>query len=613
MGYRNLSECVKDLEAAGKLRRLDVEVDANLEAGSIQRRVYQAGGPALLFTRVKDCSFPMLGNLFGTLERTRFLFRDTLDSVQRLIELKVSPMAWLKNPLAYLGAPRAATHLFPRKVRNGPILAHTTRVSQLPQLKSWPEDGGAFITLPQVYSESPSRPGFRHSNLGMYRVQISGGRYREDAEVGIHYQIHRGLGVHHAEAIEQGVPLRVNIFVGGPPSMTVAAVMPLPEGLPELAFAGLLGGRRITMVEPEGQLPMPAEADFCITGTIDPDKTLPEGPFGDHLGYYSLAHDFPFLRVDKVFHREGAIWPFTTVGRPPQEDTTFGAFIHELTGELIPTVLPGVQAVHAVDAAGVHPLLLAVASERYVPYQRERRPQELLTAANAILGQGQLSLAKYLLIAAREDNPAPDVHDVAGFLGHVLERVDWQRDLHFQTCTTIDTLDYSGEGLNEGSKVVIAAAGPKRRELPLEVPGSLRLPPGFSRPLLAQPGVLIVQGPSWEHSEEGGRGAMDAFSTFFSESDPVNSFPLIAVVDDSDMAARTLNNFLWVVFTRSDPAADIYGIGAAVRRKHWGCTGSLVIDARRKAHHAPPLVDDPEVEKRVDALGAPGGPLHGII
>ncbi|MEJ2700160.1 MAG: UbiD family decarboxylase, partial [Desulfuromonadales bacterium] len=472
---------MKDLEAAGKLRRLDVEVDANLEAGSIQRRVYQAGGPALLFTRVKGCAFPMLGNLFGTLERTRFLFRDTLDNVQRLIELKVSPMAWLKNPLAYLGAPRAATHLFPRKVRNGPILAHTTRVSQLPQLKSWPEDGGAFITLPQVYSESPSRPGFRHSNLGMYRVQISGGRYREDAEVGIHYQIHRGLGVHHAEAIERGVPLRVNIFVGGPPSMTVAAVMPLPEGLPELAFAGLLGGRRITMVEPEGQLPMPAEADFCITGTIDSDKTLPEGPFGDHLGYYSLAHDFPFLRVDKVFHREGAIWPFTTVGRPPQEDTTFGAFIHELTGELIPTVLPGVQAVHAVDAAGVHPLLLAIASERYVPYQRERRPQELLTAANAILGQGQLSLAKYLLIAAREDNPAPDVHDVAGFLGHVLERVDWQRDLHFQTCTTIDTLDYSGEGLNEGSKVVIAAAGPKRRELPLEVPGSLRLPPGFSR------------------------------------------------------------------------------------------------------------------------------------
>ncbi len=411
-----------------------------------------------------------------------------------------------------------------------------------------------------------------------------------------------------------GIPLRVNIFVGGPPSLTVAAVMPLPEGLPELAFAGLLGGRRMTMVAPEGQLPMPAEADFCITGTIDTEKTLPEGPFGDHLGYYSLAHDFPVLRVEKVFHREGAIWPFTTVGRPPQEDTTFGAFIHELTGELIPTVLPGVQAVHAVDAAGVHPLLLAVASERYVPYRCERRPQELLTAANAILGQGQLSLAKYLLIAAREDHPVPDVHDVGRFFRHVLERVDWRRDLHFQTCTTIDTLDYSGEGLNEGSKVVIAATGPKRRELPPEIPGALRLPKGFSRPLSFAAGSPSRPGPPLDGSpRRAAAGPWRPSAAFFSEADRVNRFPLIAVVDDSEMAARTLNNFLWVVFTRSDPAADIYGIGAAVRRKHWGCSGSLVIDARRKEHHAPPLVDDPEIEKRVDALGAPGGPLHGII
>jgi 4-hydroxy-3-polyprenylbenzoate decarboxylase len=613
MGYRNLSECVKDLETSGQLRRLEVEVDPALEAGAIQRRVYQAGGPALVFARVKGCRFPLLGNLFGTLERARFIFRDTLDSVQRLIELKINPAALLKAPLSYRGVPKAASHLFPHRVRTGPILAHTTEVGSLPQLKSWPGDGGAFITLPQVYSESPSHPGFRHSNLGMYRVQISGGQYRENAEIGLHYQIHRGLGVHHAEAIERGMPLQVNIFVGGPPSLTVAAVMPLPEGLPELAFAGLLGGRRMAMVHPKGQLPMPAEADFCITGTLDPQKTLPEGPFGDHLGYYSLAHDFPVLRVDKVFYRQGAIWPFTTVGRPPQEDTTFGAFIHELTGNLIPTVLPGVQAIHAVDAAGVHPLLLALASERYVPYQQERRPQELLTAANAILGQGQLSLAKYLVIAAREDSPALDVQDVAGFFRHVLERADWRRDLHFQTCTTIDTLDYSGGSLNEGSKVVIASAGPKRRELPLEVSGSLSLPKRFSGPRLALPGVLIIQGPPWEPSNEAGRRTMEGFCAFFSDSDPINSFPLIAVVDDSEMAARTLNNFLWVIFTRSDPAADIYGVGAFTRQKHWGCSGSLVIDARSKDHHAPPLVDDPEIEKRVDALGAPGGPLHGII
>jgi 4-hydroxy-3-polyprenylbenzoate decarboxylase len=610
MGYRNLPDCVRDLERTGQLIRLDQEIDPDLEAGAIQRRVYQAGGPALLFTRVRGCSFPMLGNLFGTLERARYLFRDTLESIGRLVQLKTDPADLLRHPLAHLKTPLAALTLLPKKVGSGPILAHTTAIDRLPQLKSWPLDGGAFITLPQVYSESPARPGWRQSNLGMYRVQLSGGRYRPNEEIGLHYQIHRGLGVHHAEAIERGVPLRVNIFVGGPPSLTVAAVMPLPEGMPELAFAGLLGGHRLPLVCRPGELPMPAEADFVITGSIDLQRLLPEGPFGDHLGYYSLAHDFPVLRVERVYHRTGAIWPFTTVGRPPQEDTTFGTFIHELTGPLIPSVLPGVQAVHAVDAAGVHPLLLAIGSERYVPYAAGRQPQELLTQANAILGQGQLSLAKYLFIVAREDEPRLDVHDLPAFFRHVLERVDWRRDLHFQTRTTIDTLDYSGSGLNEGSKVVVAAAGEARRTLPIEVPADLRLPPGFSAPRLVLPGILAVQGPP---VTEGGDGAVARFCSFYAEGDSLNAFPLVIVVDDSDFTARTLNNFVWATFTRSDPAVDIYGVGAAVENKHWGCAGSLVIDARRKPHHAPPLVDDPEVERKVDTLGASGGPLHGII
>ena len=231
-----------------------------------------------------------------------------------------------------------------------------------------------------------------------------------------------------------GEPFRVNVIVGGPPSLAVAAVMPLPEGLPELAFAGALGGASHPLVTPSGwPLPIPAEADFCICGTVDPQRLKPEGPFGDHLGYYSLRHDFPVLKVEHVWHRPGAIWPFTVVGRPPQEDTSFGAFIHELTGPIIPTVVPGVHAVHAVDAAGVHPLLLAIGSERYVPYAKERRPQELLTCANAILGQGQLSLAKYLFIVAQEDAPELDIHDIPAFFRHLLERVDWRTDLHFQT------------------------------------------------------------------------------------------------------------------------------------------------------------------------------------
>lgn len=613
MGYKTLRQAINDLESSGQLLRINRLIDPDLLAGAIQRRVYQHQGPALLFTNLTGCRFPAVANLFGTLDRTRFLFRDTLRRIDTLVKLKLDPKHLLRAPAALLNAPLGAFHLLPRKISNGPILAGQTTLSALPQIKSWPDDGGAFVTLPQVYSESTTHPGLRHANLGMYRVQISGNDYEPEREAGLHYQLHRGIGVHQREAIDNRVPFKVNVFVGGPPSLTVAAVMPLPEGMPELSFAGLLGGHRLPMVQPEGLLPMPAEADFVICGTIDPAQLKPEGPFGDHLGYYSLAHDFPVLKVDRVYHRPDAIWPFTTVGRPPQEDTSFGAFIHELTGALIPAVLPGVKAVHAVDAAGVHPLLLAIGSERYTPFDGTDRPQELLTQACAILGQGQLSLAKYLLITAYNDDPALDIHDIPAFFSHLLERIDWRRDLHFHTATTIDTLDYSGHGLNQGSKVVMAATGEKRRDLSVQIPDNIDLPVGFTAPRLASAGILLIKGPACNATSSEGDPELLRLCSYYASDHPINRFPLIIVVDDSDFCAATLNNWLWATFTRSNPATDLYGIAAWNRNKHWGCDGSVVIDARIKPHHAPPLIEDPHIEKQVDEFGAPGGPLHGII
>ncbi|MBC7816950.1 MAG: UbiD family decarboxylase [Planctomycetaceae bacterium] len=616
MGYRNLQECVADLERSKQLIRIDADVDPRLEVAEIQRRVYQASGPALLFTRAKGCRFPLLANLFGTMERTRFLFRDTLDAVRRLVELKIDPMAFAKHPWRYRAAPFTVLNTLPKFISHGPVLANETTIDQLPQIVNWPNDGGAFITLPQVYTEDSDRPGWQHSNLGMYRVQLTGGQYVLNQELGLHYQIHRSIGVHHAAAIRRGEPFRVNIFIGGPPAMTLSAVMPLPEGMSELTFAGALGGRRVRMICRAGGLPISAEADFCIVGTVDPNGLKPEGPFGDHLGYYSLAHDFPVLRVEKVFHRDGGIWPFTVVGRPPQEDTSFGAIIHEITGPIIPTVIAGVKAVHAVDAAGVHPLLLAIGSERYVPYAATRKPQELLTCANAILGQGQLSLAKYLCIVAGEDDPQLDIHNIPQFLRHLLERVDWRTDLHFQTQTTIDTLDYSGHGFNAGSKLVIAAAGPSRRELPNAIPSELSLPNGFRAPRVAMPGVLVIAAPPFDvrfgASDGEQERSIGLFLRHFDANSPINAFPLITLVDDSEFSARTINDWLWTTFTRSNPAADITGLGAFVHQKHWGCRGSLIIDARSKPHHAPSLIEDPEVTRRVDALFANNGPLHGL-
>ncbi len=635
MTYRNLKQCIDDLEHTGQLVRLAEPINATLEAAEIQRRVFLSGGPAILFDNVSNCQFPMVSNLFGTIERARFMFRHTLEHVKRLIAIKADPNQLWQHPISTLRSLPTAMHTRPRCRSHGPVLARSLTIDQLPQLKSWPDDAGAFITLPQVYSERVGSQAADHghadthrtdthrtdsagsqrarlmsSNLGMYRVQLSGGRYEPNREVGLHYQLHRGIGIHHAQALQHNVPLRVNIFVGGVPAMMLAAVMPLPEGMSELTFAGALAGHRIGMICHKGHLPVYGEADFCIEGAIDPGHLLPEGPFGDHLGYYSLEHDFPVLRVERVTCRAGAIWPFTVVGRPPQEDTIFGQLIHELTEPMIPTVIPGVHAVHAVDAAGVHPLLLAVGSERYVPYQSRRVPRELLTQANSILGQGQMSLAKYLLMVDHQDNPQLDIHDVAEFFQHLLCRVDWRRDIHFQTRTTMDTLDYSGTAINEGSKVVWAGVGAPCRTLPIELPSDLQLPSGFTAPTICLPGVLAVQGPRFEHE---GLEAMTRFCDTRIAADPINQFPLIVVTDDSDFTARTLNNFLWVTFTRSDPAADIYGIESFERQKHWGCAGALVIDARIKPRHAPPLVEDPEVTRKIDALAARGGPLARFL
>lgn len=606
MNYRSTRQVVDDLQRHGRLIRITDEVDPHLELAEIHRRVYRNGGPALLFENVRNCRFPVASNLFGTLERARFLFRKTFESVRLAVRWKTEPAEALKQPWELWRAPGVALRMRPKVVRKWKALTQNCTLSELPQVICWPKDGGAFVTLPQVLSQSPVHSSLSAINLGMYRVQLSGNEYKAD-ECGLHYQIHRGIGVHHAQAIESGKPFPVNISVGGTPAMTVGAVMPLPEGMSELMFAGALAGHRIPLHLPAGLAPVYADADFCIVGEVDPTGLKPEGPFGDHLGYYARVHDFPVVKVKRVYHRADAIWPITVVGRPPQEDTTFGELIHELTEPVIPTVLPGVRQVHAVDAAGVHPLLLAVGSERYTPYRKPDRPQELLTQANAILGQGQLSLAKYLWIIDGSCDQAPAADDIAGFFHFALQRVDWQRDLHFQTHTTIDTLDYSGDGLNQGSKLVIAASGPAIRQLPTTIPNGLQLPTEWSHPQLALPGVLVVQAAAYVGPES--RRQLEHDCDGLGSQSVLNSFPLIVVVDDSDFSARNLANFLWATFTRSQPATDVYGIGAVTQDKHFGCQGSLVIDARTKPHHAPGLVEDPNVTRRVDARATRGDAL----
>lgn len=608
MGYKSLKACLDDLEKNNHLIRIKEEVDPNLEMASIHLRVHEMGGPALLFENVKGTEFKCASNIFGTLDRSKFVFRDTLEKIQTLIEIKNNPVKALKNPFKYANVSLTALSALPLKnPLSKPVLYKETTIDKIPLIKHWPMDGGAFVTLPQVYSEDIDKPGIMNANLGMYRIQLNGNDYILNKEIGLHYQLHRGIGVHQSKANKLGKPLKVSIFIGGPPSHSVAAVMPLPEGLSEMTFAGALGNRRFRYTYQDGFC-VSTDADFVITGEVYPNENKPEGPFGDHLGYYSLKHDFPLMRVHKVYHKQDAIWPFTVVGRPPQEDTSFGQIIHELTGNAIKHELPGVKEVHAVDAAGVHPLLLAIGSERYTPYNQTKQPAELLTIANHILGKGQLSLAKYLFITADDTNKVSTHHE-AEFYQFILERINLKRDLHFQTNTSIDTLDYSGTGLNSGSKLVVAAYGEVLRKLSTTINTSLKELNTFQNPQVVFPGVLVLQGHKFETYDK----AKQEFISFNEEIKQKNidlkGFPMIVVVDDSSFTAATLKNWLWVTFTRSNPSHDVYGINSFTEYKHFGCD-NLIIDARIKPHHAPVLEKNPEIEKRVDKLFEKGGSLY---
>ncbi|MBU1697642.1 MAG: UbiD family decarboxylase [Proteobacteria bacterium] len=612
MKFSSLKQCLDVLKQQGELVQLHQPVDPNLEMAEITRRVFNARGPAILFTNIRNTKFSAVSNLFGTFERTLKIFEPQLASVKALVGIKSDFGSAIKYPGNILKALPALIHSLPLKVSRPKVLEKTCRIQDLPMIKCWPKDGGAFILLPQVFSQDPEKTSLFSSNLGMYRIQISGNDYDPGKEIGLHYQLHRGIGNHHKKALEKNQALRVSIFIGGPPAHALAAVMPLPEGLPEIAFAGALAGKNFKYAKKHGYL-ISADADFCITGLIVPGKTKKEGPFGDHLGYYSLEHEYPYLKVESVYHRKDAIFPFTVVGRPPQEDSNFGKLIHEITRSAIPDSIPGVTAVNAVDDAGVHPLLLVKAHERYVPYEKEKRmPRELLTHASRVLGTGQLSLAKYLMICAHEDNPGLNVNDEKAFFIHMLERIDFSTDLHFFTKTTMDTLDYSTQNITSGSKLVMAAAGEKRRHLKNEFPQHFSLPEEFKHPKIVLPGIIVVEGPHFK-TYANGKIQINRLKKHLQTQTGLDSLPLFVVVDDTDFSAKSFSNFLWVTFLRSNPSHDIYGINEKTSFKHWECKPPLIIDARIKPFHSDPLVSDKKTVEKVDALGKRGGPLFNII
>ena len=599
MAYSSLEACLLDLERTGQLLRIKEQVDPYLEMAAIHLRVFEQKGPAILFENVKGSKFRAASNIFGTLERSQFIFRDTLPKVKQLIDIKIDPTAAIKNPLKSLAALPAALNALPKKNPiSKPVLFEEINISDLPLIHHWPMDGGAFVTLPQVYTEDADKPGIGNSNLGMYRIQLNGNDYILNKEIGLHYQLHRGIGVHQTKANKKGLPLKVSCFVGGPPAHSVAAVMPLPEGMSEMNFAGVLAGKRFGYTYKDGFC-ISTDADFVITGEVFPGENKPEGPFGDHLGYYSLQHPFPVMKVHKVYARKNAIWAFTVVGRPPQEDTSFGQLIHSMTGSAVSNEIPGLKEVHAVDAAGVHPLLLAIGSERYTPFLQNKKPAEILTIANHILGTGQLSLAKFVFITADDTNQI-STHQIPAYLKFLLERIDLASDIHFYTKTTMDTLDYSGENLNAGSKVVIAAYGDVKRSLASSVPEEIHQLNANAKLIL--PGIIALDAALINtkglQEKLKGQGA-----NLLNDQGVV----MFILTENPTWMAEDSNNFLWACFTRTNPSHDMEGVDSFIDQKHWGSNGPLIFDATIKKHHAPPVVKNAAIEKKVDVLLAKYG------
>ena len=594
MAYSSLEACLLDLERTGQLLRIKEQVDPYLEMAAIHLRVFEQKGPAILFENVKGSKYRAASNIFGTLERSQFIFRDTLPKVKQLIDIKIDPTAAIKNPLKSLAALPAALNALPKKNPiSKPVLFEEINISDLPLIHHWPMDGGAFVTLPQVYTEDADKPGIGNSNLGMYRIQLNGNDYILNKEIGLHYQLHRGIGVHQTKANKKGLPLKVSCFVGGPPAHSVAAVMPLPEGMSEMNFAGVLAGKRFGYTYKDGFC-ISTDADFVITGEVFPGENKPEGPFGDHLGYYSLQHPFPVMKVHKVYARKNAIWAFTVVGRPPQEDTSFGQLIHSMTGSAVSNEIPGLKEVHAVDAAGVHPLLLAIGSERYTPYLQNKKPAEILTIANHILGTGQLSLAKFVFITADDTNQI-STHQIPAYLKFLLERIDLASDIHFYTKTTMDTLDYSGENLNAGSKVVIAAYGDVKRSLASSVPEEIHQLNANAKLIL--PGIIALDAALINtkglQEKLKGQGA-----NLLNEQGVV----MFILTENPTWMVEEINNFLWACFTRTNPSHDMEGVDSFIDQKHWGSNGPLIFDATIKKHHAPPVEKNAAIEKKVDVL-----------
>ncbi|WP_219835899.1 UbiD family decarboxylase [Paenibacillus sp. R14(2021)] len=580
MSFTDLRGLIETLRREGDLAVIETQVDPYLELAEIHRRVIDEGGPALLFTNVKGSPFPVVTNLFGTIRRVDLAFgprpeafmKQVVGAMDRL--LPPTPKAlWGERSLIW-DAMKVGLKEVPAS--SAPVLGAFKKdrpLEGLPVLTSWQLDGGPFVTLPLVYTEHPEHR--KQHNLGMYRMQIF-----DHSTTGMHWQIHKGGGFHYHEAEKRGEALPVSVFLGGPPALIASAIAPVPEHLPELLLASLITGGKLQVVQdPHGSHRIPAQAEFVMSGSVAPHVRRPEGPFGDHYGYYSWTHDFPVFDVSHMWHRKDAIYPATIVGKPRQEDYYLGDFLQRLLSPAFPLAMPGVKDLWTYAETGFHALAAAVVRESY--------SREALGTAFRILGEGQLTLTKYLMIT---DQPV-DLANFPQLMETVLERFRPETDLFVFDKTSHDTLDYTGGKLNHGSKAVMLGVGEAIRELPSSYnEGAID---EVTDAQVYCRGCLVVSGASYEQEPELAQRLLSRLR------ERGTAWPLVILADDATIAAAQ-TPFLWTVFTRFNPADDIYA-ETKLRRHHLGYDLPIVIDARMKPGYPDELVPREDIVKLVDS------------
>lgn len=628
VAYHDLQSFVRDLEAAGELRRIGVAVDPRLEITEIYDRVVKREGPALLFERVEGSEFPLLINPLGSPGRVELALGRPPEQIGEAL-LELAEAAQPPQPRRLWSMRGAIKDVLlgmrSRRVRRAPVheVEEEPRLSRWPVQTCWPGDGGPFITFGVVITRDPVTG---ERNVGVYRMHVY-----DERHTGMHWQLHKGGGFHYDRAERLGRPLEVAVAIGVDPCLLISAVAALPEGMDEISFAGLLRRSATRMVPCKTvDIEVPASAEIVLEGVVPPEKRREEGPFGDHFGHYSHAAPFPVFEVRRVTRRHRPLYLSATVGKPPQEDKHIGNAVQHIVGPLIKVIHPEIRDLWAYFEAGFHNLLAISMDSRYY--------KEAVRTALGLMGTGQLTLTKVGILVDAD----VDVRDFRALLRAIRDNFEPSRDFLLLPRVPQDTLDFTSYTMNLGSKMVLDAtsgASDRLHGRPGADLAAVRRAAGDHPPALEEELLELVrggEGGGGATGDSGGPGRRNDSGAGGASIDPravddrVRRFRVLedcllvvqvegdgrevverlvsadtgpikivaAVSEDVPLDDRDL--LVWGIFTRFDCARDVVFTRVEHRGPWTTCHGVMGIDATFKPGYPEPLTMDPEVVGRVD-------------